>query len=118
MASSSFCDGNTRTTAVFIIKYLRTLGFDINDYVFAKNSWYFRNLLVRANYKKFYSNIFENISFLEKFFYNLLIDSKYELENKYIHIDYDQSLRDDLKCNDHIFSENNRLFFDFDRKIC
>ena len=38
-----FCEGNTRTTAVFIIKYLRTFGFDINDDVFAKHSWYFRN---------------------------------------------------------------------------
>lgn len=96
-----FCEGNTRTTAVFIIKYLRTFGFDINDDVFAKSSWYFRNSLVRANYKKFDSNIFEDISFLEKFFYNLLTDSKYELKNKYIHIDYDQDLRDDLKYNDH-----------------
>lgn len=46
-----FCEGNTRTTAVFIIKYLRTFGFNINDEVFAENSWYFRNSLVRANYK-------------------------------------------------------------------
>lgn len=95
-----FCEGNTRTTAVFIIKYLRTFGFDINDDVFAKHSWYFRNSLVRANYKKFDSNIFEDISFLEKFFYNLLTDSKYELKNRYAHIDYDQSAKeDDSKCN-------------------
>ena len=100
-----FCEGNTRTTAVFIIKYLRTFGFDINDDVFAKYSWYFRNSLVRANYKKFDSNIFEDISFLEKFFYNLLTDSKYKLENKYLHIDYDQDLRDDLKYNDHTLEE-------------
>ena len=46
-----FCEGNTRTTAVFMIKYLRTFGFNINDEVFAENSWYFRNSLVRANYK-------------------------------------------------------------------
>ena len=67
-----FCEGNTRTTAVFIIKYLRTFGFNINDEVFAENSWYFRNSLVRANYKNFQKDIFEDTSFLEKFFYNLL----------------------------------------------
>ena len=94
-----FCEGNTRTTAVFIIKYLRTFGFDINDNVFAKNSWYFRNSLVRANYKKFDSNIFEDISFLEKFFYNLLTDANYELKNRYIHLDYGQSAnKDNQKC--------------------
>ena len=38
-----FCEGNTRTIAVFIIKYLRTFGFNIDDEVFAENSWYFRN---------------------------------------------------------------------------
>ena len=67
-----FCEGNTRTTAVFIIKYLRTFGFKINDEVFAENSWYFRNSLVRANYKNFEKNTFEDTSYLEKFFYNLL----------------------------------------------
>ena len=86
-----FCEGNTRTTAVFMIKYLRTFGFDINDEVFADNSWYFRNSLVRANYTNFQKNIFEDTSFLEKFFYNLLTNSKYELKNRYTHIDNIQS---------------------------
>ncbi len=86
-----FCEGNTRTTAVFIIKYLRTFGFNINDDVFAKNSWYFRNALVRANYKNFKKNIFEDTSYLEKFFFNLLSDSNYELKNRYTHIDYKQN---------------------------
>ena len=95
-----FCEGNTRTTAVFIIKYLRTFGFNINDDIFANNSWYFRNSLVRANYKNFNKNIFEDISYLEKFFYNLLSDEKYELKNRYTHIDYVQSAKDEnLKCN-------------------
>lgn len=85
-----FCEGNTRTTAVFIIKYLRTFGFNINDDVFANNSWYFRNSLVRANYKNFEKNIFEDISYLEKFFYNLLSDTKYDLKNRYTHVDYVQ----------------------------
>lgn len=84
-----FCEGNTRTTAVFIIKYLKTFGFDINDEVFAENSLYFRNSLVRANYTNFQKNIFEDTSFLKKFFYNLLTNSNYELKNRYTHIDID-----------------------------
>ena len=83
-----FCEGNTRTTAVFLIKYLRTFGFNVNDEIFADNSWYFRNALVRANYKNYEKNVFEDISFLEKFFYNLLTNTKYELKNRYMHIDY------------------------------
>lgn len=63
-----FCEANTITTAVFIIKYLRTFGFKLNDDVFAENSWYFRNALVRVNYKNFDKNIFEDTSYLEKFF--------------------------------------------------
>lgn len=95
-----FCEGNTRTTAVFIIKYLRTFGFNINDEVFADNSWYFRNSLVRANYKNFEKNIFEDISYLEKFFYNLLTGSNNKLKNRYTHIDYIQDKnKDDLKVN-------------------
>ena len=95
-----FCEGNTRTTAVFIIKYLRTFGFSINDEVFAENSWYFRNSLVRANYKNFEKNVFEDTIFLERFFYNLLTRSNYELKNRYTHIDNNQSANvDDSKCN-------------------
>ena len=98
-----FCEGNTRTTAVFMIKYLRTFGFNINDDVFAKNSFYFRNSLVRANYKNFEKNIFEDISFLKKFFYNLLSNKNYELKNRYTHIDYIQDAEDDLRTNDYNF---------------
>lgn len=101
-----FCEGNTRTTAVFIIKYLRTFGFDINDDVFAKHSWYFRNALVRANYKNFEKNIFEDISFLEKFFYNLLSNTNYDLKNRYTHIDYVQDTSNkDLKNKDYTLEE-------------
>ena len=85
-----FCEGNTRTTAVFIIKYLKTFGFNIKKQVFADNSWYFRNSLVRANYKNFEKNVFEDTTFLEKFFYNLLTGSKYELKNRFAHINYIQ----------------------------
>lgn len=92
-----FCEGNTRTTAVFIIKYLRTFGFNINDDVFANNSWYFRNSLVRANYKNFEKNIFEDMSYLEKFFSNLLSNTNYKLKNRYTHIDYIQDSSTDEK---------------------
>lgn len=83
-----FCEGNTRTTAVFLIKYLRSFGFNINDGIFSTHSWYFRNALVRANYKNYEKNIFEDVTFLEKFLYNLLTNSQYELKNRYMHIDY------------------------------
>ena len=101
-----FCEGNTRTTAVFIIKYLRTFGFKINDEVFADNSWYFRNALVRANYTNFQKNIFEDTSFLEKFFYNLLTNSNYELKNRYTHIDNIKSKNENnLKGNNYTLEE-------------
>ena len=87
-----FCEGNTRTTAVFLIKYLRTFGFNVNDEIFADNSWYFRNALVRANYKNYKKNVFEDITFLEKFLYNLLTNTKYELKNRYMHIDYKETI--------------------------
>lgn len=89
-----FCEGNTRTTAVFLIKYLRTFGFNVNDEIFADNSWYFRNALVRANYKNYKKNVFEDITFLEKFFYNLLTNTKYELKNRYMHIDYIETIEE------------------------
>ena len=101
-----FCEGNTRTTAVFIIKYLRTFGFNIKTQVFADNSWYFRNSLVRANYKNFEKNVYEDTSFLEKFFYNLLTESKHELKNRYAHIDFVQEEKqNDVKSNNQTLEE-------------
>lgn len=100
-----FCEGSTRTVAVFIIKYLKTFGFNINNRAFRDNSWYFRNALVRANYKNFEKNIFEDISFLEKFFYNLLSNTNYELKNRYAHIDYVKDKDDFLKNSDYTLEE-------------
>ena len=101
-----FCEGNTRTTAVFMIKYLRTFGFCINDEVFAENSWYFRNSLVRANYKNFEKNIFEDLSFLEKFFYNLLANTNNDLKNRYTHIDnFKSTENNNLKDNNYTLEE-------------
>lgn len=83
-----FAEGNTRTTAVFFIKYLRTLGFDANNDIFAENAWYFRNALVRANYNNLKKGVFETTEFLEKFIRNLLLDEKNPLSNRALHIAY------------------------------
>ncbi len=74
-----FCEGNTRTTAVFVLKYLRSMGFNVTNDVFAKNAWYFRNSLVRANYRDVKNGIYEDLSYLEVFLRNLLLDEKNEL---------------------------------------
>ena len=81
-------EGNTRTTAVFTIKYLTSLGFEVNNEPFEKNSWYFRNALVRANYTNMNKGIYMNTEYLEKFFCNLLLDESNELKNRYCHIKY------------------------------
>lgn len=82
----AFGEGNTRTTAVFTIKYLRSLGFNADNELFAENSWYFRNALVRANYNNLQKGIHENLEFLEKFFRNLLLGEHNELKNRFLHI--------------------------------
>lgn len=82
----AFGEGNTRTTAVFTIKYLRSLGFNADNELFAENSWYFRNALVRANYNNLQKGIHENPEFLEKFFWNLLLGEHNELKNRFLHI--------------------------------
>ena len=81
-----FQEGNTRATAVFVIKYLRTLGYDVSNDVFMKNAWYFRNALVRANYKHLRKGVYEDRSFLIKFLRNLLLHEKNKLRNRDLHI--------------------------------
>lgn len=83
-----FGEGNTRTTAVFIIKYLKTFGFQVNNDVFADNSWYFRNALVRANFNNLQKGIHATTEYLELFFENLLMGKHYELKNRYLHVNY------------------------------
>ncbi|WP_233587700.1 hypothetical protein [Parabacteroides sp. AF18-52] len=73
---------NTRTTAVFIIKYLRSIGFDVNNDLFADNSWYFRNALVRANYRNIRKGVEPDMSFLVLFFRNLMMGENNELKNR------------------------------------
>ena len=82
----AFGEGNTRTTAVFTIQYLRSLGFNVENDLFAKHSWYFRNALVRANYKNAIKGIDYSPVFLERFFRNLLLGEQWELRNRYLHI--------------------------------
>lgn len=81
-----FGEGNTRTTAVFFIKYLRTLGFDVTNDIFAENAWYFRNALVRANYNDLRNGIHETTEFLEVFLRNLLLDEHLPLQNRTLHV--------------------------------
>ena len=81
-----FGEGNTRTTAVFFIKYLRILGFSATNDIFAENAWYFRNALVRANYTNLQKGIHETTEYLEVFLRNLLLNEKNELHNRNLHI--------------------------------
>ena len=83
---SPLCEGNTRTTAVFVIKYLRSLGFNVNNSTFEKNSWYFRNALVRANYQNLQKGIYKESIYLELFFRNLLMGEDNVLMNRYLHV--------------------------------
>ena len=83
-----FCEGNTRATAVFMIKYMKTFGFRVNNDAFEKNSWYFRNALVRANYNNLQKGVHSTTKFLEMFFGNLLLGTNYELKNRFLHVNY------------------------------
>lgn len=82
----AFGEGNTRTTAVFAIQYLRSLGFDVENDLFANHSWYFRNALVRANYHNVTKGIEYSPIYLERFFRNLLLGEQWDLRNRYLHI--------------------------------
>ena len=117
----AFGEGNTRTTAVFTIKYLRSLGFNADNDSFAQNSWYFRNALVRANYTNIKKGIQENQIYLERFFRNLLLNEHNELKNRFTHIDYN-NVNDNV--NDNVnplkqhtkISENQQKIIDAIRK--
>lgn len=83
-----FCEGNTRTTAVFTILYLRSIGFKVNNELFALHSWYYRNALVRANYKNALKGIDYAPVYLEYFFRNLLLGENHDLSNRNLNIRY------------------------------
>lgn len=108
-----FGEGNTRTTAVFLIKYLRKLGFkDVNNDLFADNSWYFRNALVRANYEDLSKGIHKTERFLIRFLSNLVLKENYSLKNREMHILFDTLKTQDDTVNDTVFSlikQNNKI---------
>ena len=107
----AFGEGNTRTTAVFTIKYLRSLGYKADNDIFAENSWYFRNALVRANYSNLQNGIQENSEFLELFFRNLILGENNELKNRYTHVDYDSFARkfgDNSEISEKKFGDNKK----------
>lgn len=81
-----FREGNTRTTAVFAILYLRSIGFKVKNDMFAEHSWYFRNALVRANFRSAVLDIDYSPEYLERFFRNLLLGEQWDLRNRYLHI--------------------------------
>lgn len=78
----AFCEGNTRTTAVFLIQHLRSIGFELSNALFAQHSWFFRNALVRANYKQVQLGISYEYAPLERFFQNLLMGEQHRLSNR------------------------------------
>ena len=82
----AFGEGNTRTTAVFAIQYLRSLRYDVDNDQFAHHSWYFRNALVRANYRNVAKGTDYSPVYLERFFRNLLLGEQWDLRNRYLYI--------------------------------
>lgn len=109
-----FGEGNTRTTAIFLIKYLRKLGFtDVNNELFEKHSWYFRNALVRANYENLSKNIHKTEKYLIHFLANLLLNEKHILKNRELHIQYNDTVKvQNDTVNDTVFDlikQNNNI---------
>ena len=102
----AFGEGNTRTIAVFTIKYLRSFGFKIDNDLFKEHSWYFRNALVRANYNDLSKGIAATDQYLMRFFGNLILGENYKLSNREMHIssqsvniESPKSQFDTLKCS-------------------
>lgn len=78
-----FSEGNTRTTAIFLIKYLRKLGYkQVNNATFERHSWYFRNALVRANFEDLSQGIYRTHDFIVRFLENLLLNQNHSLKNR------------------------------------
>lgn len=104
-----FGEGNTRTTAVFLIKYLRKLGFkNINTVLFEENSWYFRNALVRANYEDLSKAIYKTEKYLILFLQNLLLIKDNLLKNREMHIFYNDTANEPLI--DTVNADNETVF--------
>lgn len=116
----AFCEGNTRTTAVFMIKYLRTLGFNVVNDMFAQNSWYFRNALVRANYSNLQKGITETTVYLERFFRSMLLGEVNTFRNRELHIDWKEAETSDnvQSAKDVVQSANSALNLPSKCKTC
>jgi cell filamentation protein, protein adenylyltransferase len=113
-----FGEGNTRTTAIFLIKYLRKLGFkEVNNDLFAEHSLYFRNAFVRANYEDLSKGIHQTDKYLIRFLLNLLRIENHSLKKREMHIHYVHPVNDTVKIendtvNDTVFyliKENNKI---------
>lgn len=105
-----FGEGNTRTTAVFLIKYLRKLGFkEVNNDLFAEHSWFFHNALVRANYEDLSKGIHKTDKYLIRFLLNLLHDENFLLKNRELHIHYAPPENDTV--NDTVKAKNDTVFY-------
>ena len=89
-----FCEGNTRSTAVLLIKYLRTMGFEITNEPFENNSWFFRNALVRANYTNYEASVRPTLEPLTYFLENVMLGAHHPLLNRTLHVDYAESAAD------------------------
>ena len=92
-----FGEGNTRTTAVFAIKYLRSLGFSVDNDAFRDNAWYFRNALVRANYADYAREVSRDWSYLEIFFRNLLLGEQNEMKSRYLLIGFTEEEKQNIR---------------------
>lgn len=108
-----FGEGNTRTTAIFLIKYLRKLGFkEVENDLFAEHSWYFRNALVRANFEDLSKGIHKTEEYLIRFMSNLLLSTNFSIKNREMHI----QLTDTVKVqNETVFETVNDTVFDLIR---
>lgn len=100
-----FGEGNTRTTAIFLIKYLRTFGFNVNNELFEQHSWYFRNALVRANYNNHAKNIYATNEFLLRFLENLLLGEKHVLKNREMHVQFTKTQNDLVKIKNDLVND-------------
>ena len=101
-----FGEGNTRTTAIFLIKYLHKLGFkEISNDLFAEHSWYFRNALVRANYEDLSKGIHKTDNYLIRFLLNMLLKENYLLKNREMHVQYSDTVKlENNTVNDTVFN--------------
>ena len=102
----AFREGNTRTTAIFTIQYLRSLGYEVNNEMFAKHSWYFRNALVRANYRNIQKGIDYSPIYLVRFFRNLLLKDGWVLKNRYLHIQPTDDWKEQPNLKDPLYHNN------------